>query len=240
MNIETLLNTYSLYLLIFGCILLAGLASISLKIKKPSADTKKLLFFSIVLVTLIPTLVLSGSTIYINTISESKGPVHWHADFEIWNCGQEVSLKDPVGLSNKLGTSTLHEHNDKRIHLEGVVLKNEDASLGNFFYVIGGDLRADSFSIPTNAGLFSTKNGNTCSKTGAGAVQVFVYQTDKDGYFSQKKIMDPASYVISPDSNVPPGDCIIVEFDTPKSRTDKLCRSYKVAEKVGKLKGERR
>jgi hypothetical protein len=28
--------------------------------------------------------------------------------------------------------------------------------------------------------------------------------------------------------NVPPGDCIIIEYDVLKSRTDKLCKQYGV------------
>ena len=248
-NIEHLLNTYSLYLLVFGTISLALLAAIALKAKKLSEESKKLLFIAIAGVTLIPTLVMSGSTVYLNTISSSGGPVHWHADFEIWNCGEEVDLKDPKGLSNKIGTSTLHEHNDKRIHLEGVVIKSEDASLGNFFHVIGKDmpiegsgeragLTATSLTVPTNNnGLMSMHNGSLCPSGEPAEIQVFVYKTNKDNSYTQQKISDPQNHIIAPFSVVPQGDCIIVEFDAPKDRTDKLCRSYKVAEEIGKVKG---
>ncbi|HVF68965.1 MAG TPA: hypothetical protein VNA13_00185 [Xanthomonadales bacterium] len=239
MNIEHLLNTYSLYLLVFGTASLAILATIALKAKKLSEDSKTLLFIAIIGVTLIPTLVMSGSTVYLNTISSSGGPVHWHADIEIWKCGTEVDLKDPKGLSNKIGTSTLHEHNDKRIHLEGVVLKPEDASLGNFFHVIGGSLASGSFSVPTNEGLLSVKNGDTCLTSDVGEVQVFSYSTDSEGYYQQQKLLNPQDHIIAPTSIVPSGDCIIVEFDTPKDKTDKMCRSYKVALEIGKLKGEK-
>lgn len=239
MDIEHLLNTYSLYLLAFGTISLALLALISLKAKKLTEESKKLLFIAIVFVAMVPTLVMSGSTVYVNTISSSGGPVHWHTDIEIWNCGREVDLKDPKGLSNKIGTSTLHEHNDKRIHLEGVVMKPMDASLGNFFHVIGGSLSSDSFSAPTNEGLLSVRNGDTCAELGAGEVQVFIYQTDKEDYYTQKKLINPQDYIISPVSIVPSGDCVIVEFDTPKDRTDKMCRSYKVALEIGKVKERR-
>lgn len=235
MNIEELLNTYSLYMLGFGVVALGILAAVCLKLKKISPDNKKFLFLAIVLVTLIPTLIMSASTVYINSVSSSGGPVHWHADIEVWNCGSEFNLKDPIGLSNKIGTSTLHEHNDKRIHLEGVVLRPEDASIGNFFHVIGGSLKSDAFSVPTNYGLFSVANGGKCN-SGVGTVQVFVYRTDKDNYYTQEKVANPQEYIMSPYSSVPAGDCIIVEFDTPKERTDKMCRSYKVAEEIGKVK----
>ncbi len=84
MDIEHLLNTYSLYLLVFGTISLAVLAAISLKAKKLTDESKKLLFVAIVFVAMIPTLVMAGSTVYINTTSSSGGPVHWHADIEIY------------------------------------------------------------------------------------------------------------------------------------------------------------
>lgn len=238
-NIETLLNTYSLYVLALGSFFLVLLALIALKTKVKTPESKKLLFLSIIISAIVPTLVMSFSTIYLNIISSSNGPVHWHSDIEIWKCGQEVNLRDPKGLSNKIGTSTLHEHNDKRIHLEGVVIKHEDASLGNFFKVIGGKLSPNSFIVPVNEGLVEANNGDTCSNSGAGEVQVFVYTTDKDNFYTQKKVNNPQDYIISPDSNVPAGDCVIVEFDANKAKTDKICRSYKVALKIGKLKGER-
>lgn len=238
-NIEHLLNTYFLYLLAFGAVSLAVLAGLALKAKKLTEESKKLVFLSIVLVTLIPTIVMALSTVYINTTSSSGGPVHWHADIETWNCGYELNLKDPKGISNKIGTSTLHEHNDKRIHLEGVVLKPQDASLGNFFHVIGGHLTATSFSMPVNEGVFSVQNGAQCGDNGSGEVQVFVYRTDKDNYYTQEKISNPQNYIMAPFGSVPVGDCIIVEFDTPKDVTDKMCRSYKVALEIDKLKGEK-
>ena len=240
MDIEHLLNTYSLYILTLGSIFLGGLALIALKTKGLDKGAKKLLFSAIVIVTLIPTIVMSASTIYLNVISSSGGPVHWHADIEVWNCGKEVDLKDPKGLSNKIGTPTLHEHNDKRIHLEGVVLKPTDASLGNFFHVIGGSLTRDAFSIPSNEGLLSVRNGANCAGETTSQVQVFAYTTDKKNNYFQQKLEDPASFIIAPFSVVPQGDCIIVEFGFPKEKTDKLCRSYKVAEKIGKVKGEKR
>ena len=83
---------------------------------------------------------LVGSTVYLNTKADSGGPVHWHADAEFWACGNELELRDPTGfLSNKIGTATLHEHDDHRIHLEGVVVDEEiDATLGKFMHVSGG------------------------------------------------------------------------------------------------------
>lgn len=216
-------------------IILLVLTIFSLKKKKLSSGLKKFLFISICLVTIAQTLFLAGSTIYINTISHSKGPVHYHADFEIFNCGQEVELLDPTGLSNKIGTSTLHEHNDKRIHLEGVVVEEKDQSLGKFFHVIKGRLDDISLSVPTNDGQLELVNGTKCPDGSTGTLNVFVYQV-ANGYYVQQKLMDPKNYIYAPQSQVPPGDCVIIEFGPLKETTDKLCTSFKVAEEIGKVK----
>jgi hypothetical protein len=240
MDLEVAISQTSYNVLIAASIILAILVTISLRTKHPTAHLKKFLFLSICTFVMLPTLYMSIATIYLNTVSASSGPVHWHADIEIWNCGEEVNLKDPVGmLSNKIGTATLHEHNDKRIHLEGVVVKSGDSSLGKFFRVIGGEITPTSVTVPTNSGQLPLTNGSTCHDGQAGQVQTFVYKVDKDNYYTQKKIENPQDYNISPQSNVPPGDCIIVEFGPVKDKTDKLCRSYVVANEIGKLKGER-
>ncbi len=236
---EQLLNSYSLTVLLLGTILLVIFAVISIKKKKLSEDGKKILFWGIVTATIIPTLLMAGSTIYLNTISSSGGPVHWHADFEIYKCGEKINLKDPEGFSNKIGTATLHEHNDERIHLEGLVMEPGDASIGNFFHVIGGELTASSYSVPTNKGIVSSENGERCPSGEIGEVQVFVYRTDDEDYYYQEKIENPSDFIIRDTPLVPPGDCIIVEFGQAKERTDRLCEQYKVAEEIEKLKGER-
>jgi hypothetical protein len=240
MGLEESIARNSVNILIGATIVLAVLVGISLHEKYLNEGLKKFLSSAICLVIAIPTLYMIVSTIYLNNVSVSKGPVHWHADIEVWACGKEVELQDPTGfLSNKIGTATLHEHNDKRIHLEGVVVHPEDASLGKFFQVIGGDLKSDSVIVPTNNGPVPYTNGSMCADGSEGQMQVFVYQTADDLYYTQKKLDDPASYLISPHSQVPPGDCIIVEFGPNKDKTDKLCRSYKVAQEIDKLKGER-
>ena len=206
-----------------------------------------------------PTLLMSGSTIYLNTISDSKGPVHWHTDVEFWVCGQEIELRNPSGaLSNKIGTSTYHEHNDKRIHLEGVVIDTSyDASLAKILAVTGGKIASDSLVITNQDSIFendtdgdknigdqelirnfmvrdneqratlAVENGFSCNENGYAEVQAFLYTFDKtNDTYTQTKLDDPKSYVMRDESVVPPGDCLIVEFDTVKDRTDKLCQQY--------------
>ncbi len=237
-GIDELIASYSFIVVGYAIALLIGLAILSLRIKHPSKLMKYFLFGSIVLVTVLPTLFLAGSTIYLNMISSSGGPVHWHADFEIWACGKEVELIDPTGLSNKIGTSVLHEHNDKRIHLEGVVVDEHDASLGKFFRVVGGKFEVDKLTVPSTEGII-TLEPSLCGDSMSSQLQVFVYKTDSDGYYTQEKLTDPANYIISPYGAVPSGDCIIVELDGYKEETDKLCQSYEAAILTGKLKGER-
>ncbi|MEK7572022.1 MAG: hypothetical protein AAB553_07150 [Patescibacteria group bacterium] len=238
--IEEVIATNSTVLVMWAFLALGLLTIISLKTKKLTALGKKLLFGSIVLVTLLPTLYLIVSTIQLNVISQSGGPVHWHADFEIWQCGQKLDLKDPTGFSNKIGTATFHEHNDDRMHVEGVVVESSDVNLERFFTVIDGKLTAETLTLPTTHGEVLMRNGDTCRDGTPGTLQVFVYQTDDDNYYTQQKLSDLGSYLLSPKSTVPSGDCIIVEFGEVKNRTDKLCRSYQAAEEIGKLKGERK
>jgi len=232
---------------------------------KLKRQLKKPLFALMASTLIVSTFILFGSTIYLNIKSESGGPVHWHADIEYWVCGSEIELRDPNGiLSNKIGSATYHEHNDKRIHLEGVVVrKSEDAGFEKFMRVVGGYVTSESIGIPLNKSsdewlayvehrdgdqqlelspnyltdhikqtkdgpVLELKNGQTCNEIPA-ELQVFVYSFDEPTKtYSQRKLDNPAKYVLRDEPTVPPGDCVIVEFDAPKSRTDKLCQQYGV------------
>ena len=165
--------------------------------------------------------------------SVTDGPVHFHADFQIWNCGKEVDLINPTGWDNKVGTPLLHEHNDNRIHVEGPVLDYKDISLGNFFKVVGGFLTDTVLNVPTNSGVVTMQSGNMCDGE-VGFLQVFVYRTT-DKTFSQEKITDGANYVLSSHSSIPPGDCIIIEFDKEKVQTDRICTFYQIAKEKGEI-----
>lgn len=264
-DIEGTINSFSIRVVLIASLVLILLLVISSRVvtKKKYHKFKKPLFIMIVLTIALPSLLMTGSTIYLNSISDSKGPVHWHTDIEFWVCGEEIELRDPYAfLSNKVGTSTYHEHNDKRIHLEGVVVdKEHDASLGKFMEVTGGSVTADTLVIPTEPNPFeddvdgdkpagtnqelvrsflgtdaegrstlTMQNGRGCSPTGGyGEIQAFLlsYNKSNDTY-TQTKLPVPAAYVMRDESTVPPGDCLIVEYDMVKSRTDKLCQQYGV------------
>jgi len=261
-DLEAKLASYSVKLVGICSILVVLLVLYSARQKRMKNTKKKTLFFSISSLILVTTVFLFGSTIYINTISDSKGPVHWHTDIEFWACGTEIELRDPVGaLSNKIGSATFHEHNDKRIHLEGVVVNREyDSSLEKFMDVTGGEISNGKLTIPTNfdyvesdvdgdspAGdstqlrqyvreldsgyAMELMDGMQCNGV-ASEVQVYVYSYDmKSDTYSQSKLSDPKSYTMRDQSIVPPGDCVIVEFGPKSGRTDKLCLQYGVRDK---------
>lgn len=178
-------------------------------------------FSLIVIVVLAVTGYLVWSTISLNIKSVTKGPVHYHADFQIWNCGEQIDLVDPKGFDNKVGIPLFHEHNDNRIHVEGPILDYKDITLGKFFEVVGG--------LPLESAVEC--NGYP------GVVQVFVYKTKGDTFY-QEKIADYANYVLSPYSSVPPGDCIIIEFEREKEKTNKLCSQYQVKMEKGEIRYE--
>lgn len=201
---------------------------------QPKTDKwKKIFFLGIVVPIVLSTVYLAGITIYANVTSTTGGPVHWHADLEIWKCNTTIDLKDPVGLTNRLGSPVFHEHGDQRIHVEGVVSNYEEISLHRFFESIGGALNHDKVVVPTNEGLVVAENGELCAGQ-PGKVQVFAYAAQDDG-FTQRKVDE--KYVISPYSSVPPGDCVIVEFDREKQKTDKICKTYARARERGELHG---
>lgn len=220
---ESLYQEYTTRLLFItgiGGLVILSLTIYALLNQKSSEKTKKILFTTIAIATILTTLYLLGGTTYINSKSFTKGPVHWHADFEVWQCGRQLDVIDPQGISNKVGSTVVHEHGDSRIHIEGVLLTKEEGELQEFIESIGGEWTTETVKIPTDEGMQELKR---CTKDAE--LQVFAYQTRK-GQVSQRKLDDPKEYLISPYSKVPPGDCIIIEMDAPKEKTDKICSSY--------------
>jgi len=205
------------------------------------------------------TLVLIGSTVYLNISSDSGGPVHWHAAIEYWACGNQLEFRDPEGkFSNKIGTSTSHEHDDKILHLEGVIVDKEtDASLGGLMNSLGAYISSSELIIPLNdnpgswfedshEGIIANQafvapyienlqeigtvaefqDGQSCGDEEADVqVYVFKYNGENDVYW-QEKLTAPESYIINEEPNIPPGDCLVIEFGPTKERTDKLCSQY--------------
>lgn len=214
------------------------LVVVSLLKKEKSEGLKQFLFWGMVLPITAATLFLILQTVHENRSSATGGPVHWHADFEIYYCGQEVDLLNPKGLVNRIGSAVLHEHGDNRIHVEGTVRQMSDINLASFFDIIGGSMTQDHLVLPTNSGELTMQNGSSCPGDGKGRLQVFVYKT-RDGVVTQTKLADFSSYVLSGYSQIPPGDCLIIEFDPKeKAKTDKICNFYEIALEKGDLKYE--
>lgn len=265
-DLEHHIASLSRNIVIWAALILVVLVVLSIVLRDRSPKLKPWLFGALAATLMLPTLFLISSTVYLNVKSESGGPVHWHAGIEFWACGTELELRDPSGfLSNKIGTNTYHEHNDKYIHLEGVVVQEKDASLGKFMRVVGGSLSSNGIEVPLNEDkatwltqgdqldgdtqgelsadsietdfikhssegpVASLTNGKQCGDQPA-QLQTFVYTFNKENNtYSQRKLEDPAEYVIRDESALgPPSDCIIFDFDTPKSSTDKLCEQYGV------------
>ena len=164
--------------------------------------TKKAVYILLAVLVSIVTIYLIVTTLHLNVISITKGPVHWHADFEIWVCDKEVKLPEPKGLSNKQGVDLMHAHDDNRIHVEGVILDEKQASLGAFFHAVGGSISSDGITIPTNEGLVQVHGGDACNEKPA-KLYVFV---------NGNPIVNPSAYVIAPYEKVPPGDRIKIVF----------------------------
>lgn len=187
----------------FGVAVLAAFVIILIIFdNKLNEKNKKFLYvvFSVAIAAI--TIYFAATTVYINIVSATKGPVHWHADFEIWACGKKIDLVEPKGLLNKVGTATVHEHNDNRIHVEGVLLSKRDASIGAFFHAVNGYIDSSKIIVQTNDGVVEYENGNLCNNVPA-KLYVFV---------NGNLIENPSEYVIAPYSNVPPGDTIKIIF----------------------------
>ena len=227
-------RTFFLVFPLFIIVLVFVITALAMDARQ-SENIKRILFAMICLPILIATTYIAATTISLNLAAESKGPVHWHADFEIWNCGQKIDFKSPQGWSNRIGNPVFHEHGDNRIHVEGVILDRNDITLHHFFSVVGGSLSEISLTLPTDEGALTFHNGEACNGQ-PGKVQVFVYKTTEEGYTQQK--LDPyVNYVLSPSAAIPPGDCLIIEYDVEKEKTDHMCVSYQHAIEEGELHG---
>jgi len=237
-----LLKNYSSLSFVFGGLLIIlSLAAVSILYEKKIKRLKKFFFMGMIITIIVVTLFLVGSTLFVNLRSETKGPVHWHADFEIYRCEEHIDIVEPEGFSNRIGSSTFHEHDDDRVHVEGVIANTKDVDLHNFFRIIGGSITKEGFSLLTNRGLVEVRNGDLCDRK-IGKLQVFLYKViNPDAtsglIYKQEKLNDFENYILSPYSNVPPGDCIIIEFGEEKQKTDNICESYRAAIEKGDLFG---
>lgn len=218
--ILSLLNLYSIYAhegeketsiysfntwITFASLLLGLIAAFySINKIKEKNKRKNIIFGLIVLTTIAITSYISITTIYNNITSFSRGPVHWHADFEIWACNNLIEIQDPKNIfTNKIGSPEAHEHNDNRIHIEGLIKHREDALLGNFFRSIGGSISSNHISVPVHdQGVKTWINENLCNNKPAKFYMFVNEELNEEFDF----------YLIKPFANVPPGDKIKFVF----------------------------
>ena len=105
--------------------------------------------------------------------------VHWHADVDVFVCGEERRLPEAL-LGGLLGTGSLHTHDSSTngqsfrnsdgngiIHNEGNIHNYPiEQTLGKFFELMG---------IPfSENGIFDVKNGDSCPDGSPGKLKVFV------------------------------------------------------------------
>ncbi len=204
-------------LLTTAIIVLALLASFAFRHKHKHA--KKVLFLLIAIPTITTSIYLAADTIHLNLISDTGGPVHWHADFQLWACGERISMQGPESaFDNKVGTPVFHHHDDDRIHVEGVLVSKSDAELHSFFETIGGTLTDELVEIKDRSGnLVSYRNGDLCSDGNPGVLKFYV-----NGKLDSNK----SDHILAPYEVVPPGDCIIIDFSPgEEGTTEKVCES---------------
>ncbi len=163
---------------------------------------KKILFWCFAIIITGVTGYFLFSTVLVNLSSETNGPVHWHADFEIWACGQKQILPHSKGISGRVGTALLHHHDDSRMHIEGTIINKAGVNLGNFFEAIGGALADSYIGVPQDDGSIKYwHNGDKCPDGHVGTLTLYVTSGQ-----SIKTVQNIAEYVISPQTNIPPGD----------------------------------
>ncbi len=119
------MNSVNLVLLVNGGIILA-LLIFSLAKREKSEGLKLFLFSGIVAAAAVTTIFLAADTIVKNQLSASKGPVHWHADFEIFVCGENPGETQKVqGQTRYLAheeEEDIHPEEQNKAHLEKINL----------------------------------------------------------------------------------------------------------------------
>lgn len=176
--------------------------------RRMTAREKKAVFVLYIIVTAVVTVYIAAGTIYLNLTSTTGGPVHWHADFEVWVCGEKLQLIESEGFDNKVGAPDVHHHNDLRIHVEGVLQHLDEASVREFFHAIGGEFEEDELTVPLKDKTVRTwRNGELCPDGKPGKVRLFV---------NGKENFEYGKYIIAPYPDVPPGDFLNITFSAER------------------------
>lgn len=207
---------------------------------------KYALMTAMLLVVLVPTLYTVGAYIHQVQTSWSAGEVHYHADYEVIvqdeaGTYHQVDLIDPskfcqqarhestymCKLNDRTGSTEYHEHNDRRIHLEGTFREREDATLAAYFKTFGGELSNTRLVYPTNEKTWAVEErGDRTLKIlverGVGGDRGWCAIGPQGDVSSDNVCIDqysgeparsPAGYVISPYQSGPALDDIWIIYD---------------------------
>lgn len=168
---------YTVDILMWGVLALALLTVTAVvKEEELSERGKTILMVGFLLAVLVPSVYATGAYIHGVATSWSDGEIHWHADYEVivqneTGGYEQLDLIDPsrfceetthessymCRLSDRTGAVEFHEHDDRRIHLEGTFRDREDATLQAFFRTFGGDLANDYMKYPTNEQVYEVR-----------------------------------------------------------------------------------
>jgi hypothetical protein len=206
---------------------------------------KNILMKGFLIAVLVPSLYTAGAFVHQSQTSWSGGEIHWHADYEVMveenNEYQQLDLIDPsnfceetrhesttmCSLNDRTGSTKYHEHNDNRIHLEGIFKEREDAVLSAYFETFGGKLTNTELRYPTNDRMVEKAEGNSETlkiliKQGVGGNREWC-AIEKQSNLSQEDICrtsegelatTPSNYVISPYKRGPTLDDIFIVYDS--------------------------
>lgn len=212
---------------ISGVVLLLLAAESFIKEDDLTLHDKNILMSGFIVVILGSSFFTAGAFIHQSQTSWSGGEIHWHADYEVLVENQDGELQradliDPsnycsqtphessymCSLSDRTGATEYHEHNDNRIHLEGVFKERKDATLSAYFETFGGKLTSSELVYPTNDGELRISETDSTNKT----LKIIV-RSGIAGERGWKVIDNPSEYVISPYKRGPNLDDIFVVWD---------------------------
>ncbi len=247
-------TVYTLEGIGLGVVALVGLTIVSVwKEDDLSEQGKTILMSGFLLAILIPSMFATGAYVQRTTTSWSGGEVHYHADYEVIVQGEsgeyeQLDLIDPsrfcestehestymCQLNDRTGATEYHEHDDRRIHLEGTFWEREDATLSTFFETFGGELSNDRLVYPTNEKIYNITDTSGNDKTlkiavkrGVGGERDWcmfgedVPEEDLCSSFdTSESVRSPSEYVLT-DIQQGPIDVIWIVYDS-ESREDML------------------
>lgn len=220
---------------VLSCSVLAGISFY--KEGDFTMHDKNLLMNSFILAILVPSFYTAGAFMHESQTSWSGGEIHWHADYEVLveQDGEleRLDLVDPSNycegymcqVNDRTGETEYHEHNDNRIHLEGIFKERKDATLSAFFKTFGGELTKDRLVYPTNDGKVEVEenggNIKVLARKGVAnqrhwcAIGGDLPTEDRCQSDDNNEIVNsPSEYVVSPYQRGPTLDDIFVIYDS--------------------------